>query len=374
MLQVRKLSLNDFSFSVPLEQVAQTPKTHRSDSRLLLRDSSYSFKDHYVTDLPQILSANSLLIFNDTKVFPSRLIGHLESGAKVELFLLDLPGMGLSAKVSALGKPMKKLKKGTRVYFEHGVEATVCEKHHSNPSGALMIELSSSHQELEKWIFNNGLIPLPPYIKRANPSQELKTNDRNRYQTVYSSELGSVAAPTAGLHFTPEILSQFKSKGIDYDFITLHVGLGTFLPVKSSNLDEHKMHHEHYRVTEKTWNKIKAAKENGKKIISVGTTSFRCIESYSHYIQTKNDEEPMKLWNQTNLFIKPETVNSKYRSPIFDGIITNFHQPCSTLFMMICALLGYHEAMKLYQHAIDNKYRFYSYGDSSLLWFDNSTN
>ena len=227
-------------------------------------------------------------------------------------------------------------------------------------------------ESLYEWLKLYGTVPLPPYIQRSRSSsaqqQEL---DRQRYQTVYATRRGSVAAPTAGLHFTASIFDRLKAKGISTGKVCLHVGAGTFLPVKADNVEEHVMHSEPYLIPRNTWQLICATKSQGKPVIAVGTTSFRSLEAFARLAnvdQTLPLESQTGQWHETNLFVYPKFQEDRYKSKVVDGLVTNFHQPCSTLLMLIAALIGLDEVKRLYGEAVAQGYRFLSYGDSSLLW------
>lgn len=369
-----RLVLSDFSFQVPEALVAQTPLESRSASKLLLSQGGQGqpLSNHYVTDLPSLLPDNSLLILNDSRVFPGRLLGSLSTSGKAEIFLLKKPEGAIRARVQALGKPFRKLQVGTTVQFDETVSATVIRRisHHQNIS--LEVEFNLSAEDFLHWADSHGRIPLPPYIRRKDPLPASESKDRDRYQTVYAGPEGSVAAPTAGLHFTPELLEQLKQKGIDCARTTLHVGAGTFLPVRHQNIDEHEMHEESFLISRETIQKLMDAKKTGRPVVGVGTTSFRSVESLFRMAEEKK-LSPIDLadqWLQTDLFVRPESKNHRYHSKVFSGLMTNFHQPESTLFMLICSLVGFNRAHDIYQYAIEQKYRFFSYGDSGLFWFD----
>ena len=229
------------------------------------------------------------------------------------------------------------------------------------------MEFDQQADELSLWLEKEGKVPLPPYIKREKgPSAQA---DHSRYQTVYAKNTGSVAAPTAGLHFTPEVISKLEGKGIQFAKVTLHVGLGTFLPIKNEEILTHKMHEERYLVPETTYDKIEKARQEGRKVILVGTTSLRTIESF--YLRLKAGETAKQLVDQylkTDLFIYPKEDGTLYKPQVGEALMTNFHQPCSSLFVLVSALLGRELALEMYGEAIKKDYRFYSYGDSSLLW------
>ncbi|MFK7824774.1 MAG: tRNA preQ1(34) S-adenosylmethionine ribosyltransferase-isomerase QueA [Oligoflexales bacterium] len=369
--RAKELSLKDFNFDLPQEQIAQTPCSKRSGSRLLVKEQNGSLLNHYVIDLPKLLPANSLLIFNDTQVFPSRLIGKLETGGKVELFLLYSPIHAKDFSIPAIGKPFKKLKEGTKIYFEDGLIACIKSRDPEAASPTLQLQFNFKSSDLIDWTIRNGYVPLPPYIKRKKALPARESEDLTRYQTVYANKLGSVAAPTAGLHFTPELLSDLHTANIETANITLHVGAGTFMPIKTENIDAHVMHTEQYSIPSATWEKITHARKSGKNIIPVGTTSLRCLESFNKLLSNGYQaKDIVDQWHETELFIRPKNNADRFYSSLINGLMTNFHQPCSTLFMLICALVGYQEAKKIYEFAIDHNYRFYSYGDSNLLWFN----
>ena len=355
----------DFFFTVPEDLIAHEPLLERDSSRLLVWHSE-KISHHRFTELPDWIEENSLLIVNRTRVFNCRIVGQKDSGAKIELFLTSLPAGEAQASAEAIGKPIKKLRVGTVVFFTHGLQAVIQEISGQN----LRIVFSVGEEDLMRWLQINGQVPLPPYIKKSQSSYTQEAH-RERYQTVYAEKLGSVAAPTAGFHFTERTLAALRKKNTRILPIYLHVGLGTFLPVKSEDVGDHKMHRESFMVPRKTWKQLDEARRKGLKIYGVGTTSFRALEGlrklsreHSVNLDTLTDK-----WHQTDLFIFPESEDSRFQSEFFDGIITNFHQPCSTLYMLISALVGLSHARKIYEEAIRERYRFFSYGDSSLLFF-----
>lgn len=369
-----RLVLSDFSFQVPEALIAQTPLESRSASKLLLSRGGHGqpLSNHYVTDLPALLPANSLLILNDSRVFPGRLLGTLDTGGKAEIFLLKKPVGATRARVQALGKPFRKLQPGTKINFDEQVYATILEKVSQDQSISLEVEFNLSAEDFLRWAGDHGHIPLPPYIKRKESVAAKESKDKDRYQTVYAGPEGSVAAPTAGLHFTPELLKKIEEKGVDCARTTLHVGAGTFLPVKHENIDDHKMHEESFLISRETVQKILDAKKEGRPVIGVGTTSFRSVESLFKMAAEKA-VSPLDLadqWLQTDLFVRPRSRNQRFCSEIFSALMTNFHQPESTLFMLICSLTGFDRAHEIYRYAIEQEYRFFSYGDSGLFWFD----
>jgi S-adenosylmethionine:tRNA ribosyltransferase-isomerase len=267
---------------------------------------------------------------------------------------------------------MKKLKPGTVVHFSQELRGQV-RRRSEDGTGNAFIELAfnRSASSMAKWLDSFGYIPLPPYIKRLEAKPAAESSDRERYQTVYASNPGSVAAPTAGLHFTNELLTLLQNHSIQVEFVSLHVGAGTFLPVKSTTISAHKMHAERYRVGHKTASALLQAKQEGRPIVAVGTTTLRSLEAL---YRTSNSDTQRFIqaadeWRTTDLFIYPAHAEDRYRPWVVDGLFTNFHQPCSTLFMLVSALIGLNEAKTFYQAAIGRKMRLFSYGDASLLWF-----
>ena len=370
------LTRKDFHFDLPEHLVAHQALAQRDAARLMVRDSSGNLSDHIVSELVDLLPADSLLILNNTKVFPSRLVGNLDTGGKVEIFLLkSLPASSNNENKSfwtALGKPFKKLKAGKPIDFGHGLLAEVKElQGRDSMSPTLVLTFNRSTEGVHDWLQTYGIVPLPPYIKREQLIPAAQSPDTERYQTVYADAVGSVAAPTAGLHLTPELLARLKTRGIQVAYTCLHVGAGTFLPVKSDTISEHTMHFESYSVPTSTIAAIQEGLRAEKTIIAVGTTSFRSLESLAKKFPefSKLSPETMgEIWHETDLFVYPKTKSDQYRPKIFKGILTNFHQPESTHLMLIAALVGYEEVMKAYEWAVEREYRFYSYGDSSLLW------
>lgn len=349
-----------FDFNLDKELIAKEPVSPRDTSKLLDLSEENTIKDRHFYDLPDILNKGDVLVFNDTKVIPARLYGR-RGEAEVEVTLYH-PEDG--KKWWSFIKNSKRLKKDDVVIFytaEISVEksdfkAKVTEK---NTEDGVLLEFLCSVDDLGKKLETYGLMPLPPYIKRDKPATGLwnKYNDKENYQTVYAKYEGAVAAPTAGLHFTDNVLKKLDKIGVTKVFLTLHVGAGTFLPVKTEDTDNHKMHAEYGIITQEACEIINKAKLEGRRIIAVGTTSVRLLESAA------DDKGVLHPFNgETSIFITPG-----YKFKIIDYIITNFHLPKSTLFMLICAIAGTDRMKKAYRHAIENKYRFYSYGDSSIL-------
>ncbi len=366
---LKKLVKEDFNYELPDKQVAHYPLEDRSQSKLLIYKENENIRNSHVAQIADEFPHGALFIVNDTRVLPSRLYGQTEHGGKVELFLIEnIPGLK-KAKWKAIGRPMKKFKVGTTLYFSEGISATIVDKKDGSPP-TVEVEFNCERDELFGWMEKEGYIPLPPYIKRAKEQKAVESDDKEKYQTVYAKVNGSVAAPTAGLHFTDEVIESMKEANIEFAPVTLHVGAGTFLPVKNNDIDSHHMHSEHYYITEETISKIEKANRENIPVICVGTTSFRAVQSFAKLTKDKNWKEYTNKWIATNLFIYPENEDFRYKPWGVNGLMTNFHQPESTLIMLISALVGYKNMKKIYSHAIDSDYRFFSYGDSSLLWLD----
>lgn len=340
------MKTHDFYFDLPEEQIAQTPVEPRDHSRLMTLDKRTGEVAHkHFYDIVDLLEPGDCLILNDSRVLPARVYGvKEETGAHVEFLLLENKG---NDTWEALAKPGKRAKKGSRFVFGDGLLR--CEVVDVLEDGNRLIRF-----EYEGVFFQLldeiGQMPLPPYIKA-------KLEDKERYQTVYSHETGSAAAPTAGLHFTPELLEKIKQKGVELGFVTLHVGLGTFRPVSAERLTDHKMHAEHYYMPQSTADLINAAKERGGRVIAVGTTSCRTIESVA---QREGGFRESQGW--TDIFIYPG-----YEFKGLDGLITNFHLPESTLIMLVSALAGREHVLKAYETAVKEQYRFFSFGDAMFI-------
>ena len=343
---------NDFSFKLPPELIAQTPLESREQSRLLCMDRvSGTLAHHHFYELPGLLREGDCLVLNDSRVLPARLIGKTETGGIVEVVLLrEMNPATPSASPSTwecLTKPGKKTKNGVKIAFGSGeLTATVVD---IADNGNRFIEFSFEGIFLEV-LSKLGKMPLPPYIH-----EELK--DVERYQTVYSKEAGSAAAPTAGLHFTRELLEEISYKGSDIQYVTLHVGPGTFRPVKTDNIEDHDMHAEYCTISGETANAVNRTRKNGGRVIAVGTTSCRVLESCS-------DDTGMvfPFSGYTDIFIYPG-----YTFKCIDGLITNFHLPESTLIMLVSAFAGRKNTLNAYKEAIRSRYRFYSLGDACFI-------
>ena len=359
--------LSDFDFDVPDDLVAQSPIEPRDQARLLIRRVSGQVNHTQVCHLTTELPERSVLVVNDTRVIPSRVLAHTAYGGQVEIFLIENVG---SSTWRILAKPLKKLKPGTILNLPGNLSARVEQRDQM----MAVIDLGLEPSALLQWLEKHAFIPLPPYIKRKRPCVAEHSPDRQSYQTVYAHENGSVAAPTAGLHFTRDLIAKLEAKNIEICSICLHVGAGTFLPVKANNIDQHVMHNERFLIPRLTLSKILQAKKDGRPVIAVGTTSLRALETTYQAAQGQRDQmlESTGQWQQTNLFLRPKHREERYTPTMIDGLWTNFHQPRSTLFMLVSTLIGIDEAHRLYRIAIENKYRLFSYGDASLLWLNDA--
>lgn len=337
---------SDFYYDLPEELIAQTPVEPRNASRLMCvdRQSGNITHDHFY-NLCRHLKKGDLLVMNDSRVLPARLYGEKEgTGSFIEFLLLEQKGDKLW---EILVRPGKKAKPGTRFSFGNGrLKAEILE----TVEGGNRIAKFECEGNFFTALEDIGQMPLPPYITK-------KLEDKERYQTVYSHELGSAAAPTAGLHFTNEMLDDLRARGINTAFVTLHVGLGTFRPVKEDEVLKHKMHSEHYHLPKETAELIKKTKAEGGRVIAVGTTSCRTLESVGTFFEDMDEHE-----GYTDIFIYPG-----YKFKVIDGLITNFHLPESTLIMLVSAFLGYDNTMNAYKTAVEDKYRFFSFGDAMLI-------
>ena len=348
-----KVDIFDYNFDKSL--IATDPATPRDSSMLLDLSDGQNIKDKHFYDLPDVLQKGDVLVFNNTKVIPAKLYAK-RANAALEVTLYHPEDEFVWW---AFIKNSKRLKKDDVIDFyndevdaqETPFKAKVIEKRGED---GVLIEFLCKKEELEENLKQFGYMPLPPYIKREKLESR---NDQENYQTIYAEHKGAVAAPTAGLHFTPEVMKKLEQKGVECLFVTLHVGAGTFLPVKVEDTKDHKMHAEYGIVTQDVADKINKAKKQGRRIIAVGTTSLRLMESAADDTGTIY---PFK--GETDIFITPG-----YKFKIIDMIITNFHLPKSTLFMLICAIAGTEKMHKVYEYAISQRYRFYSYGDSSIL-------
>jgi S-adenosylmethionine:tRNA ribosyltransferase-isomerase len=337
------MKVSDFDYYLPPELIAQQPCQGRDQSRMLILDRDNGNINHrHFYDLSSLLTPGDLLVLNDTKVLPARLYAHKASGGKIEVLLLHPLDNGTW---SCLVKPAKRAPLETKLEFASGLSGEVVD---IGEEGLRSICFSLSGQEFQDKISEIGEMPLPPYIHE-------KPKDPGRYQTVYAATPGAVAAPTAGLHFTPEIFSDMAARGIETAFLTLHVGLGTFRPVSVDRVEEHHMHREYYSICSSTVEKIKATKARGGRIVAVGTTTVRVLETAA-----QGGFSPGSGW--TDIFIYPG-----FSFSLVDALVTNFHLPHSTLLMLVSAFAGRERILAAYREAVALKYRFFSFGDAMLI-------
>ena len=340
------MKVSDFNYELPKELIAQHPYDKRDEARLMVLDKKKQSIEHKVfKDVVDYLSPGDCLVINNTKVIPARLYGKKDTGANVEFLLLKRIE---NDTWEAMVRPGNKLKVGSKVIFGNGIlKATILEVLDGG-NRKVQFEYEGIFNEIHDKV---GLMPLPPYITEATKE------DNKKYQTVYAKYDGSAAAPTAGLHFTEELLEKIKAKGIEVATVTLHVGIGTFRPVKVENVEEHEMHSEHYYIKKEEAEKVNKAKKTGHKVIAVGTTSCRVLESVS-------DENGMikEIEDDTSIFIYPG-----YKFKCIDSLITNFHLPESTLIMLVSSLAGREFILKAYNEAVKEKYKFFSFGDAMLI-------
>ena len=342
------MKVSDFDFDLPEALVAQTPVTPRDASRLLVLPRGGPVEHRGFADLPGLLRQGDLLVFNDTRVIPARLVGQKAgSGGRAELLLLEPLEGEMGSRWRAMGQASKALKAGAALRFGPLgalVEAALGE-------GFYEVRLDREGPALEAALAEVGKIPLPPYIRR-----ELDADDVERYQTIFAVSPGSAAAPTAGLHFTPGLLAALEARGVERAAVTLHVGAGTFLPFRGETLDEHRMHEERYLVPEATAQAFAACRARGGRVVAVGTTALRTLESACRGGRLEAGA------GRTSLFVRPG-----YRFEAVDWLVTNFHLPRTTLLVLVCALGGTERVLAAYRQAVDEKYRFFSYGDALLV-------
>lgn len=342
------MRISDFDYELPPNLIAQTAMEKRDGSRMLVVDrSSDKFGDHSFADLPAFVRAGDLIALNNTRVFPARLIGRSETGARIETFLVN---ENADASWDVLARPAKRLHAGRRIIFDDVLSAEVVEK---LADGKVRLRFTSSGDFFE--ILNIiGLTPLPPYIRRERAEVD---TDRERYQTVYAKERGAIAAPTAGLHFTPEMFAQLAAAGAEIAEITLHVGYGTFEPVRADDLSDHQVSPETYQISEQTAEALNSAKAERRRIIAIGTTTTRALE---HSIGNKDRFD-------AGNGIADLTITPGYEFRAVDALLTNFHLPQSSLLVLTSSFGGHELIMDAYRHAVSAEYRFYSYGDCMLI-------
>ncbi len=343
--------LKEFDFNLPEELIAQHPSGIRGQDKLMLLNRKTGETEHHnMSDLPDLILPGTLMIFNNSKVRRARCYGIKETTGREQefMFLNQLDSTGNTW--NTMVKGAKKQKPGMRYTFPDGTTGTIIEREEN--TGTEFRALRFESPVTEEWFEKNGHIPLPPYIKREDTEE-----DSERYQNIYAKETGSAACPTAGLHFTEEMLSRLSEKGIERDFVTLHVGLGTFLPVREEKIEDHKMHEEAFTVSEATAEKINQAKKEGRPVLAVGTTSVRTLESAC-------DENGIVKagTSSTHIFMYPG-----YRFKVIDQMFTNFHTPESTLIMLVSAFAGREHILNAYRTAVENRYRFFSYGDAMFI-------
>jgi len=343
----QQMKIDDFDFVLPPELIATEPLADRDASRLMTLDRlSGAVGEAVISDLPQLLQAGDLLVLNDTRVLPARLFGKKESGGGVELFLVRRVA-GDDEQWDALIRASKPCRSGTRILLSEGVVATVVVA----GEGETRLVSFSGYTDFNSWLERTGQVPLPPYIRRA-PLE----SDRERYQTVFASERGAVAAPTAGLHFTTGLLDKIRGHGVRTATVTLHVGLGTFMPMRVEDPRQHRMHSEWYRVPEETVAAIADCRGRGGRVVAVGTTVTRALE------HAAAGERLQPGSGETDIFIFPG-----YTFRVVDALITNFHLPKSTLLMLVSAFAGRENVLHAYEEAVARRFRFYSYGDAMFI-------
>lgn len=343
--------LKEFDFNLPEELIAQHPSGIRGQDKLMLLNRKTGETEHHnMSDLPDLILPGTLMIFNNSKVRRARCYGIKETTGREQefMFLNQLDSTGNTW--NTMVKGAKKQKPGMRYTFPDGTTGTIIEREEN--AGTEFRALRFESPVTEEWFEKNGHIPLPPYIKREDTEE-----DSERYQNIYAKETGSAACPTAGLHFTEEMLSRLSEKGIERDFVTLHVGLGTFLPVREEKIEDHKMHEEAFTVSAATAEKINQAKKEGRPVLAVGTTSVRTLESAC-------DENGIVKagTSSTHIFMYPG-----YKFKVIDQMFTNFHTPESTLIMLVSAFAGREHILNAYRTAVENRYRFFSYGDAMFI-------
>ncbi len=350
------LKLSDYDYDLPDELIAAKPIAERDGSRLMIIDRGRGFKEHrHFFDLINYLKLGDLLVFNNTKVFPARLVGYKISGGRSEMLLNKEISPGLWEVVG------KGLKVGAEIhFFGSELKADIIQKNNDVYIASFNLSAESFFAELERI----GLVPIPPYIAKKRLGHSSNSEDRERYQTIYAKKRGSVAAPTAGLHFTDNLINQLKNKGIHTAEITLHVGLGTFQPIKTEDVTEHKIHQEYFEIEKNVLEEIINAKKQNRRVLSVGTTTTRVLEYIFDQKRDilSTDFTAVSMGGMTDIYIYPG-----FRFKCIDGLITNFHLPKSSLLLLVSAFAGEENIRDCYRKAINEKYHFYSYGDAMLI-------
>lgn len=347
--------LSDFDFELPEELIAIRPASPRSSARLLMARGD-KIDDRLVSDLPKFLKPGDRLVLNDTKVLPVRMSGvrnRLFDGNKIASANIEVTLLTKKKQRTwgALIKPLRRIKLGEKIIFDKSFHAKLIDK----TDGQAVLQFNIEGTEFMKRLENLGIMPLPPYIASKRPADE---RDNVDYQSVFARNSGSVAAPTASLHFDHDLLAEIDKIGVETSFVTLHVGAGTFMPVKDEDIKNHKMHSEFGHISQETVDEIKKTQKNGGRIIPVGTTALRLLETAA-----QSDGTLSEWYGETDIFIYPG-----YKFKVADGLMTNFHLPKSTLIMLVSALMGKETIETIYNHAIKHRYKFFSYGDSSLLF------
>ena len=340
--------ISEFNYELPEKLIAQNPLEKRENSRMLeINRAGENFQDDHFYNLPKFLKKGDVIVLNNTKVFPARLFGTSETGARVELFLVR----EIENQIwETLGRPARRLNAGKKVLFGERLSGEVLEK---TAAGRLVVRFKAD-EDFDNILEEIGQMPLPPYIKRENGTTGA---DKNRYQTVFAKQRGAIAAPTAGLHFTPEILEEISSLGVSVAEITLHVGYGTFEPVRVSDLSEHRVMPERCEISFETAEVLSEAKAENRRVIAVGTTTTRALES--------SIDKAGKI--SAGIRLADLTITPNYKFKYINGLLTNFHLPQSSLLVLVSTFAGYDLTMKAYRHAVESRYRFYSYGDCMLI-------
>ena len=341
--------ISEFNYNLPENLIAQNPPEKRENSRMLfVNRAEKSFDDRHFYDLPKFLRKGDVIVLNNTKVFPARLFGKAETGAKIEIFLVRETGKDVW---ETLARPAKRLKIGKKILFGENLSAEVLEK---TAEGRVILKFEAV-KDFNRILDEIGQTPLPPYIKRED--ENIIHNDDERYQTIYAKNRGAIAAPTAGLHFTKKILEEIKNLGASVAEITLHVGYGTFEPVRVFDLSEHKVMPESFEISAETAEILNKARTENRRIIAIGTTTTRALES------SINENGKISEGNR----IANLTITPGYKFRVVNGLLTNFHLPKSSLLVLVSTFAGYNLAMNAYAHAVELKYRFYSYGDCMFI-------